>query len=448
MTLRTSLLVTGCLLLAVGCGDAAGPDFPALAILTDSLPRALPDVEYAQIVEASGGDMSYAWSLASGSAPLPAGLTLSTTGEVTGIPTLSGTFPFTVRVASGDGQAAERPFSIAVPPVLEPQESCRDYPAHAIVAFEDAMLEAMVRLRAEYQLGTSLDADLTCTLVAQLTRLSNGQANVEIASLVGLQNLTGLTELALGDAVSVSDVGPVAALQGLTYLHLGNNSIVDIGPLSGLTNLTLLSLRDNMVSDVTPLAGLVNLEVLWLGRGAFSYAQTFAIPEVRGDPITDISALSGLVNLDELWIHGQAITNLDALSGMTSLTELNAYNNAIADIGGVADHPTIETLQLDSNAISDVSPLAGLTNLAGVLLRDNAITDLMGVEGLTGLVEIRLEANLDLADIQPLLDNPGLGGPYPEFGGRDLVGLSSTNVTCEDVALLEAKDIIVFSDCP
>jgi hypothetical protein len=69
-----------------------------------------------------------------------------------------------------------------------------------------------------------------------------------------------------------------------------------------------------------------------------------------------------------------------------------------------------------------------------------------GVSNVQG--RVRLEANLDLADIQPLLDNPGLGGPYPEFGGRDLVGLSSTNVTCENVALLEAKDIIVFSDCP
>jgi hypothetical protein len=440
-----------CVLLTVGCGDAAGPSLPTLRIVTDSLPRALPGVAYAQPLEAFGGDQEYEWSLVGTAGGLPSGLTLTAAGEVIGIPTATGAFPFTVRVASRDGQSAARPLSILVPPVLEPHESCGDYPAHAIVTFEDAALAPSVRWRAEYHLGLDPQSDLTCEVVAQLPQLGNGSSNVQIASLVGLQNLTGLTELAFGDAVSIADVGPLATLEALTYLHLGSNSIVDISPLAGLTNLRLLSLRDNMVSDVTPLAGLVNLEILRLGRGAYSYVQMFGIPEVRGDPITDISALSGLTKLRELWIHGHAITNLDALAGMTDLKRLNAYNNAISDISGLAGLPSIEILTLDSNEIADLSPLGGLATLYGVLLRDNAVTDLTGVEDLPGLREIRLDANPGLSNIQALLDNPGFGGPYPpppDYDGHDMAGLTSTGVSCADVALLEAKDVLVDSDCP
>jgi hypothetical protein len=446
--LRTRPWVVGSLLLAGACGDAAGPGLPTLAIVTDSLPRGLPDVAYAETLEATGADQSYTWSLAPGSGPLPVGLTLSTAGAVAGSPTLPGAFQFTVRVASGDGQSAERPLSITVPPVLEPHESCGDYPAHAIATFEDPALEFAVRQRLSDE-----QADLTCATVATVTAVSLGlYAQVMgVASLVGAQNLTGLTSLSFGESSSISDLGPISGLTGLERIGLTGNDIVDLGPISGLTNLTRLNLRDNMISDVSALAGLVNLEFLWLGRGAYSYVQKFGIPEVRGDPIMDISALSGLTSLEELWIPGQAIANLDALSGMTSLQELNAYANAISDMSGVAGHPSLQNLILDSNAITDLSPLAGLGTLANVLLRDNAITDVSGVESLTGLREIRLDANVVLSDIHPLLDNPGFGGPYPPppaYDGHDLAGLTSTSVSCEDVALLEARDILVSSDCP
>ena len=44
-------------------------------------------------------------------------------------------------------------------------------------------------------------------------------------------------------------------------------------------------------------------------------------------------------------------------------------------------------------------------------------------------------------DIQPLLDNTGLGA-------GNFVHLSGTNVSCPDVAALEAKGVTVSSDCP
>ena len=65
---------------------------------------------------------------------------------------------------------------------------------------------------------------------------------------------------------------------------------------------------------------------------------------------------------------------------------------------------------------------------------------LAGLSGLTSLASVSLSENLDLADIQPLLDNTGLGA-------GDGVDLFGTNVSCTDVTALRAKGVTVTSDC-
>ncbi len=87
---------------------------------------------YSQTLVASGGTAPYAnFVLASGSGPLPAGLTLTTGGTITGIPTQAGIFGFTVAVTDsstndngGDGAFTEgqsfvltiKPPTIAITP--------------------------------------------------------------------------------------------------------------------------------------------------------------------------------------------------------------------------------------------------------------------------------------------------------------------------------------------
>ena len=63
-----------------------------MEILPASLPDAVKGVHYSESLSASGGTPSYTWSLASGSAALPTGLTLSSGGVISGTPTQSGTF--------------------------------------------------------------------------------------------------------------------------------------------------------------------------------------------------------------------------------------------------------------------------------------------------------------------------------------------------------------------
>jgi prepilin-type N-terminal cleavage/methylation domain-containing protein len=69
----------------------------ALTVVTNSLPPDQTGIVYSQVLSAAGGTAPYTWSLTAGA--LPAGLTLSSGGTISGTPTTVGTCTFTVRVS-------------------------------------------------------------------------------------------------------------------------------------------------------------------------------------------------------------------------------------------------------------------------------------------------------------------------------------------------------------
>lgn len=95
---------------AYRCTDRAEA---APTITTTSLPNAVAGIAYAGAVQATGGTQPYTWTLASG-ATLPAGLTLGTDGNISGTPTVPGSWSFGVVVAGADGRTATRTLSIVV----------------------------------------------------------------------------------------------------------------------------------------------------------------------------------------------------------------------------------------------------------------------------------------------------------------------------------------------
>lgn len=287
----------------------------------------------------------------------------------------------------------------AIPPTpltLQPGELCSSYPDSAVATFEDVNLVVAVR----FALLVGPQVDLTCGLVSGPTELAAPYAG--ILSLVGIQNLTSLTDL-----------------------NLTSNSIGDISSLSGLTSLMDLNLTFNFISDISSLAGLTSLTVLRLGDNM----------------ISSISTLSGLTSLTELSLRINTITDISALSGLTSLTQLRLDANTITDINTLSGLTSLTGLWLFENSISDISALSELTNLTFLDLHANSITEIGALSGLTSLAFLSLFNNPDLTDIQPLLDNTGIGVD-------DTVDLKSTNVSCPDVAALEAKGVTVSSDCP
>ncbi len=79
---------------------------------TTSLADAQAGTRYHQLLTATGGTAPYTFKLSSGS--LPAGLSMSSTGVLSGTPTKSGTFHFTVRATDHNGIAATRRYTLTV----------------------------------------------------------------------------------------------------------------------------------------------------------------------------------------------------------------------------------------------------------------------------------------------------------------------------------------------
>ncbi len=126
---------------------------------------------------------------------------------------------------------------------------------------------------------------------------------------------------------------------------------------------------------------------------------------------------------------------------ISGLIMLDATSDRITSLVGIQNLTSLTQLFLGSNAITDINALSGLTSLMGLSFRANSITDISALSGLTSLTFLDLNGNRNLTDIQPLLDNTGLGA-------GDLVLLEFTNVSCTDLAALRAKGVTVISDCP
>ena len=87
-------------------------DTPVSITTGGSLPVGTIGVTYSQTLTAAGGVAPYAWSMASGS--LPPSLSLSNDGVISGVPSASGTFSFTVRVRDTDFQTATKSLQIRI----------------------------------------------------------------------------------------------------------------------------------------------------------------------------------------------------------------------------------------------------------------------------------------------------------------------------------------------
>jgi hypothetical protein len=83
-----------------------------LQILTTSLTGWGVNVPYSQNLSATCGTLPYSWSLSAGS--LPPGLTLSTSGTISGVPSTPGTFPFTVEVTDAASTHKFQPLSLTI----------------------------------------------------------------------------------------------------------------------------------------------------------------------------------------------------------------------------------------------------------------------------------------------------------------------------------------------
>lgn len=83
---------------------AIGPPLP-LHVTTTTLPNAAVNSSYFSSVQATGGVPPFTWTLTSAPSTLPPGLSLLSNGTVSGTPTSTGTFNFSVQVTDSESPA-------------------------------------------------------------------------------------------------------------------------------------------------------------------------------------------------------------------------------------------------------------------------------------------------------------------------------------------------------
>jgi hypothetical protein len=222
-------------------------------------------------------------------------------------------------------------------------------------------------------------------------------------------NLTASVEWALGaPAGEALTCARLATLEALVHAEEDTRDIAGVQNLIGLRELYLGALPAGGPTDLAPLSGLSNLTDLRL-NGLYN---------PTGEPI-DVAPLGGLTRLSILvFDHAFSVEDITPLCNMTGLRELVFNKLGTGDISAVAALTGLTLFAIMESGVNDVSPLVGLTELSW----------------------LRLSNHPGVRDVQPLLDNAGLGE-------GDEVDLYGTVVSCGDVDALEARGVSVYHDC-
>lgn len=100
---------------AIAAFKAATPP-PQLSLSPSTLPGGTVGVTYSETITASGGTAPYSFAVTTGT--LPPGLSLSTAGVLSGMPTTVGSYSFTIEATGAGGYTGSQPYSgvtISVP---------------------------------------------------------------------------------------------------------------------------------------------------------------------------------------------------------------------------------------------------------------------------------------------------------------------------------------------
>lgn len=109
---------------AVTSAPTQAPTATPLAISTANPPAAVANIPYGTLLEATGGSAPYTWSLVTPGS-LPTGLSLNTTGVISGTPFggTDGTFNFVVQVRDAQGTTLQKSMAISYTAPTTPAET-------------------------------------------------------------------------------------------------------------------------------------------------------------------------------------------------------------------------------------------------------------------------------------------------------------------------------------
>jgi hypothetical protein len=204
---------------------------------------------YSQTLTATGGAAPYTWSLASGN--LPGGLTLSSTGVISGTPTAAGSFPVTVAAKDSNNASAQQAITITIALPATPNITITLTPDTSSPAQQP---QVGIGLASAYPVGIS--GTLTLTFQSsvggddQSVRFSNSSRTVNFTIPAGSTQagagslLTGTTagtiKLTASLQASGTDITPSPAPSKTTVITASAPVISAVALQSSGTTLTVI----------------------------------------------------------------------------------------------------------------------------------------------------------------------------------------------------------------
>lgn len=393
-----------------------------------SLPSGVVGAPYSASLAAAGGSPAYTWNISSGS--LPAGLSLSPLGVISGTPTTAGTTTFFARVADAAANSATLPISISILPSLQITTVSPLPNATPNVAYSQTLAAAGGSppygwTRASGNLPTGLDLSPTGLLAG--TPTTTGTYNF-VARVTDTNNGYTLQSfnLTVGSSLNITTSSPLPnAPLGLQYAQTlavsGGTAPYTFSLQSGSLPVGLSISTTGLISGIPTTAGTSSFAVMVADSGGLTTSKSFQLTA------------------------GAQGFNIDSPSTLPSGVVGTAYSQTLTASGGTQPLSWISTSGAlpPGLGLSSTGVIAGTPTTVGSYMFDVRVTDgnsQVATKTMTITVTLTGTSSLTITTTSPLPAAPlnqvytqtlaGSGGTPPYIwtfsGGSIPPGLSMT----------------------
>jgi hypothetical protein len=194
----------------------------ALQITTTQLPGGTLGGTFTSTLSATGGTRPYIWSLLNGA--LPQGLTLSSSGVISGTPTVAGSSPFTVAVKDSTGASASANLSINVvtpaPPSVSISSPANGSTVSGTVSVSgvasDGLTISSVQLSVDGGAFSNVSGTTSWSISLNSNSLSNGthSLSAKVNDSAGNSATSSLVDITVDNSSTASDCTLYASPSG------------------------------------------------------------------------------------------------------------------------------------------------------------------------------------------------------------------------------------------
>ena len=277
---------------------------PGLTVLPASLPNAAVETAYSQSLSQTGGLGTPTYTIASGL--LPPGLTLSTGGTISGMPTTRGTFSFTVAATDASGCVGTKTYVLTVDcppnPVYSPltQTVCSGAAISPISLTNSFPAAAVFWSRDNIARATGMPASGTGNISGMLTNTTN--APVTVAFTI-ISSVTGCNSTLTTATVVVN---PLTDVNTISSQVVCNSALTTAVNFSGSNSSAIYSWTNNNPSIGLAANGNGNIS-------SFTATNTSSAPQVATITVTPKSQATAVFNYTgnmQTWTVPAGVTSI------------------------------------------------------------------------------------------------------------------------------------------